>query len=165
MEIVFGHRVKSSDDVFLQIASKGGRTIAAAGAVGSHIVDLIPPCMKSLSVGLSPNANIYVLVRFIPDWFPGAGFKRLPPGTREALLAMRDVPFNDVKRRMVSLLSYEHSYPNLPYRWKERLYPVTLQTFWRKPNTKMKKVSEILALTFILVSYQILVFSELRTGL
>lgn len=42
MLIVFGHEVKSIDDDFLQIASKGGKTIAAAGAVGAHIVDLIP---------------------------------------------------------------------------------------------------------------------------
>lgn len=82
MEIVFGHRVKSIEDKFLQIASEGGRTIAAAGAVGSHIVDLIPP------------------LRFIPDWIPGSGFKRLPPGTREALAAMREVPFNHVKDKM-----------------------------------------------------------------
>ncbi|KDR69688.1 hypothetical protein GALMADRAFT_215050 [Galerina marginata CBS 339.88] len=84
MEIVFGHRVDSIDDEFLQIASKGGRTIAAAGAVGSHIVDLIPP------------------LRFIPDWIPGSGFKRLPPGTREALAAMREVPFNHVKKKMAA---------------------------------------------------------------
>ncbi|KAG6853458.1 hypothetical protein C0991_004245 [Blastosporella zonata] len=84
MEIVYGHEVKSIDDNFLQVASKGGRTIAAAGAVGAHIVDLIPP------------------LRFIPDWFPGAGFKRLPPGTREDLLAMRDVPFNFVKEKIKS---------------------------------------------------------------
>ncbi|KAJ3563355.1 hypothetical protein NP233_g8990 [Leucocoprinus birnbaumii] len=82
MEIVYGHEVKSFDDEFLQVASKGGRTIAAAGAVGAHIVDLIPP------------------LRFIPDWLPGAGFKRLPPGTREDLIAMRDVPFNHVKEKM-----------------------------------------------------------------
>lgn len=40
-------------------------------------------------------------MRFIPDWFPGAGFKRLPPGTREDLLAMRDLPFDYVKQNMV----------------------------------------------------------------
>ncbi|KAF8970728.1 cytochrome P450 [Flammula alnicola] len=84
MEIVFGHEVKSIDDRFLQIASRGGRTIAAAGAVGAHIVDLIPP------------------LRFLPDWLPGTGFKRLPPGTREALAAMREVPFNNVKEEMAA---------------------------------------------------------------
>jgi hypothetical protein len=44
MKIVYGYEVKSIDDKFLRVASKGGRTIAAAGAVGSHIVDLIPVC-------------------------------------------------------------------------------------------------------------------------
>jgi hypothetical protein len=50
MEIVFGHRVKSMEDKFLQIASEGVRTIAAAGAIGSHIVDLIPPCAHTCSL-------------------------------------------------------------------------------------------------------------------
>lgn len=44
MLIIFGHEVKSNEDEMLQIAAKGGRTIAAAGTVGAHIVDLIPPC-------------------------------------------------------------------------------------------------------------------------
>ena len=43
MLIIFGHEVKSNEDEMLQIAAKGGATIAAAGTVGSHIVDLIPP--------------------------------------------------------------------------------------------------------------------------
>ena len=68
MEIVFGHRVKSVDDKFLQIASKGGRTIAAAGAVGSHIVDLIPPRTRTCSfIPSGPFLLMFLSVRFIPD--------------------------------------------------------------------------------------------------
>lgn len=62
MEIVYGHEVKSIDDNFLQIASKGGRTIAAAGAVGAHIVDLIPPREYSLKDNLTPHQ----LTRHLP---------------------------------------------------------------------------------------------------
>ncbi|PAV19443.1 cytochrome P450 [Pyrrhoderma noxium] len=84
MLIIFGHEVKSNEDEMLQIAAKGGRTIAAAGTVGAHIVDLIPP------------------LRYIPDWIPGVTFKRLPPGTREDLAAMRNVPFSYVKKKMAT---------------------------------------------------------------
>ena len=40
-------------------------------------------------------------VRFVPDWIPGAGFKRLPPGTREDLHAFLHTPFEQVKKQMV----------------------------------------------------------------
>lgn len=33
---------------------------------------------------------------------PGAGFKRLPPGTREALRKMRYAPYEYVRKQMVS---------------------------------------------------------------
>lgn len=90
------------NDKYLQIASNGALTIDAAGAVGSHIVDLIPPCTRICSFNLSaPFSLTFFSVRFIPDWFPGSGFKHLPPGTREALTAMREVPFNFVKEKMV----------------------------------------------------------------
>ncbi|KAI0088547.1 cytochrome P450 [Irpex rosettiformis] len=84
MMITYGHRVKSKDDEFIAIADKGVATIEAAGAVGAHIVDFVP------------------WLRFIPDWFPGAGIKRLPPGTRENLQAFLHVPFDQVKKRMAA---------------------------------------------------------------
>ena len=87
MMITYGHKVKSKDDEFIAIADKGVATIEAAGAVGAHIVDFVP------------------WLRFIPDWFPGAGIKRLPPGTRENLQAFLHVPFDGVKKRMVCLCS------------------------------------------------------------
>ena len=40
-------------------------------------------------------------VRYIPDWLPGAGFKRLPPGTREALVEMRYAPYKFVLDNVV----------------------------------------------------------------
>ena len=35
---------------------------------------------------------------------PGAGFKRLPPGTREDLHAFLHTPFEMVKKQMVSMV-------------------------------------------------------------
>lgn len=104
MEIVFGHQVKSIDDEYLTIASKGGRTIAAAGAVGSHIVDLIPPRKLVVLPKSRCHNNFGYAVRFLPDWLPGTSFKHLPPGTREDLAAMRYVPYNHVKENMVHFL-------------------------------------------------------------
>ena len=74
MEIVFGHEVKSIDDVFLQVASKGGRTIAAAGAIGAHIVDLIPPCTFPT---LSCRQRFYMNCLFLKCASSPTGFPEL----------------------------------------------------------------------------------------
>ena len=44
-------------------------------------------------------------VRFVPDWMPGAGFKRVPPGTREDMETFLNTPFEQVKKQMVSRTS------------------------------------------------------------
>ena len=105
MEIVFGHEVKSIDDNFLQIASKGGKTIAAAGPVGAHLVDLIPICKCYIFVdGFESFSDISNYpVRFIPDWFPGAGFKTQLALWSKTYSDMEDVPLDFVKKQMVSM--------------------------------------------------------------
>ncbi|PCH36902.1 cytochrome P450, partial [Wolfiporia cocos MD-104 SS10] len=84
MRIAYGHQVLSRDDHFIGIAEKGVLTIEAVGAIGAHIVDFVP------------------WLRHIPDWMPGAGFKRLPPGTREDLYNFLHLPFEQVKAQMAS---------------------------------------------------------------
>ena len=103
MMMSYGHAVESKDDRFITIAEKGVQTIEAAGAIGAHIVDFLPwrafHCLVRNSQRLITH---YITVRFIPDWFPGARIKRLPPGTREDLHAFLHTPFNQVKEQMVT---------------------------------------------------------------
>ena len=40
--LTYGHQVDSMEDPYITIAEKGVQTIRAAGAVGAHIVDLVP---------------------------------------------------------------------------------------------------------------------------
>lgn len=39
-------------------------------------------------------------VRYLPDWFPGAGFKRTAAAWRKNLMEATEIPFEFVKRRM-----------------------------------------------------------------
>ncbi|KAJ7110785.1 cytochrome P450 [Mycena crocata] len=82
MRLAYGHEVKTIEDPFIKIAEKGANTINAVGVIGTHIVDLIP------------------WLRFIPDWCPGAGIKKLPPGTCEDLQTFLHTPFEQVKKQM-----------------------------------------------------------------
>ncbi|KAI0731821.1 cytochrome P450 [Fomitopsis betulina] len=80
----YGHEVVSVEDPWVRVAEKGVLTIEAAGAVGAHIVDFIP------------------WLRHIPDWFPAARIKALPPGTRENLQNFVNKPFEHVKKEMAA---------------------------------------------------------------
>ena len=100
------------------------------------------------------------LVRFIPDWFPGAGIKRLPPGTREDLQTFLHVPFNQVKKQMVRPRSPEFStnvIHSLEYtRRKEQPYLHIRQLCWRRPKVKMMKVflaQLLLSILVVLIRY------------
>lgn len=42
MTVAYGRHVDSNDDPYVSIAEKGVKTIEAVGAVGAHIVDLVP---------------------------------------------------------------------------------------------------------------------------
>ena len=42
------------------------------------------------------------VVKYVPAWFPGAGFKRLAQKTKELTRKMVDQPFNTVKYQVVS---------------------------------------------------------------
>ena len=41
------------------------------------------------------------VVRYIPDWFPGAGFKQMAREFRKTFQELVDVPFEFVKKQMV----------------------------------------------------------------
>jgi hypothetical protein len=41
------------------------------------------------------------MLKHLPLWFPGAGFKRQAIGWRKAVYEMVDVPFDAVKRALV----------------------------------------------------------------
>ena len=42
------------------------------------------------------------VLKYIPDWFPGASFKRHAKRVRLKVLELRDRPFEDMKRKLVS---------------------------------------------------------------
>jgi hypothetical protein len=53
----------------------------------------------------SPNASWtslkYYVVKYIPDWFPGAGFKQFAANTRRLHEQMREAPFKRTREEMV----------------------------------------------------------------
>ena len=82
--MAYGYKVQEGADKYVEIVNVAIDQFAAATAPGAFLVDVLP------------------ILRYLPSWFPGAGFQRTAAQWREALTKMADVPFDFVKERMVS---------------------------------------------------------------
>ncbi|KAJ3533646.1 hypothetical protein NMY22_g7251 [Coprinellus aureogranulatus] len=84
IEIAYGLKVKPSNDPYIESADKAVRAISTAAAPGAFLVDSLP------------------LLRYVPGWFPGAGFKCKALEWRESLRVMVEVPFYDAERAIAA---------------------------------------------------------------
>ncbi|TFK98708.1 cytochrome P450 [Pterulicium gracile] len=83
MRIGYGYDVKSDDDHFVTIAEEALRVGSAAGAPGKWMVDSLP------------------WLRFVPEWVPGAAFKRRAREWSKKLYDQSLEPHDFVKKQIV----------------------------------------------------------------
>ena len=83
MKITYGIDVKESDDPYISIAEEAVNGLAEAGVIGMFWVDMFP------------------LLRYVPSWVPGAGFKKKAARWKAALVGMIEKPFQYVKEQVV----------------------------------------------------------------
>ncbi|KIJ34578.1 hypothetical protein M422DRAFT_263358 [Sphaerobolus stellatus SS14] len=84
MRVAFGYEVKSERDYYLQLAQEAMRIGSTAGAPGRWLVDSFP------------------ILRHIPNWFPGASFKRKAVEWGNLLYNQSLKPHEYVKRSMAA---------------------------------------------------------------
>ena len=91
MKIGYGIVVQESDDPYVAIAEEALNGVAQAGIPGSFWVDLLP------------------ILKYVPSWFPGAGFQRKAARWREAINTMAEKPFRHVQEQLVYIyISFEN---------------------------------------------------------
>ncbi|KAK7048376.1 O-methylsterigmatocystin oxidoreductase [Favolaschia claudopus] len=82
MKIVYGYNVKPSNDRFVQLSDKA---------------------VKKLGDSFFPGAvavNAFPILRYVPSWFPGAGFQNYAADCRQLVDEMQQVQFNFAKQNM-----------------------------------------------------------------
>ncbi|KAI0747873.1 cytochrome P450 [Daedaleopsis nitida] len=84
MSVAYDIDVTSLDDPYIRIAELAAEAISEATDAGSFLVDVLP------------------VLRYLPEWFPGARFQKQARVWRDAIFKLRDVPFENVKERMPS---------------------------------------------------------------
>ncbi|KAK0497945.1 cytochrome P450 [Armillaria luteobubalina] len=82
--VTYGIDVRDNDDYYVQTAEKAMAGMAVAGNAGSFLVDSFP------------------ILQCVPDWFPGADFKRKAANWNLSVKAMAHVPMKFVHDSMAS---------------------------------------------------------------
>ncbi|PWY85939.1 cytochrome protein [Aspergillus heteromorphus CBS 117.55] len=83
LKMTYGYNVEpEGSDPFVDLAEKGVDQICQAMLPGTWLVDYVP------------------ILRYLPPWFPGAGFVRIAKEYRKHAAAFLDIPYMFVRQRM-----------------------------------------------------------------
>ncbi|KAL0960673.1 hypothetical protein HGRIS_005702 [Hohenbuehelia grisea] len=82
LEITYGHQVAEQGDHYVTLADRAMAGVTQSGNFGTFMVDYIP------------------ILKYVPEWMPGAEFKRKARGWKKLALEMLNYPFTMVKDRL-----------------------------------------------------------------
>ena len=91
MKIAYGIAVQESNDPYISMAEVAFSGVAEAGIPGAFWVDTFP------------------ILKYVPSWFPGAGFQKKAARWREATNTMAENPFRYVQEQSVQVDFFESS--------------------------------------------------------
>ncbi|TFK34601.1 cytochrome P450 [Crucibulum laeve] len=75
LALAYGIKIEPTNDPLVKMAEYAIHTLTIAAVPGAFLVDVLP------------------ILKYIPEWFPGASFKRKARVWREVALNFRDMPF------------------------------------------------------------------------
>lgn len=88
MAIAYGLQVKPIDDPYIQAAEKGSHGFVVAAVPGRFLVDALP------------------ILKYVPEWVPGAGFQTKARQWKKWARSMVEVPFEVAKGIIVSVVEH-----------------------------------------------------------
>lgn len=86
MAIAYGLQVQKHDDPYINTAQKAVHSLLGAAAPGKYLVDTFP------------------ILRYVPEWAPGAGFQRKAKECRKLARNMLVMPYIAAKGDIVSFM-------------------------------------------------------------
>lgn len=87
ISVAYGINIRPKDDPYLQVAEEGVHSLSNAAVPGTFLVDMLP------------------VLKYVPEWMPGAGFQRKAKEWAKLSTAMTNVPFEASKKKIASGLS------------------------------------------------------------
>jgi hypothetical protein len=86
MSMSYGIDAAPKNDLYINTAETAFHGLVVASMPGAFLVDSIPA------------------LKYVPAWMPGAGFKRKAKAWGAAASRMINVPYSEVKRKIVCVL-------------------------------------------------------------
>jgi len=83
MKVTYDIDVQESEDPYVALAEEAFAGVNQAAVPGAFLVDLFP------------------ILKYVPSWFPGAGFQKKAAHWREVSASMTEKPFCYVKEQLV----------------------------------------------------------------
>lgn len=83
LNLSHGYETKEGSDPFINQVEEALIQLGELFRPGTFLVDILP------------------VLRFVPTWFPGAGFKKTADAWRKTLENMTNIPYEYVKTRIV----------------------------------------------------------------
>jgi len=102
IKVAYGYQVGENDDPIVRILEDSLRIGATLSSPRKYWVEFMP--FRTIHCHLSsflPAHSSFTPVRFIPSWFPGAGFKRYARSISKQLALFENVPFDWAKKQIV----------------------------------------------------------------
>ncbi|KAJ7247337.1 cytochrome P450, partial [Mycena rebaudengoi] len=84
ISVSYGIQVLQENDPYITLVRDAMHTLSIAGPPGTFLVDFLP------------------ILKYVPDWFPGAQFQRKAKAWRKLARDSLDVPFADAKRNIAT---------------------------------------------------------------
>ncbi|KAF5333831.1 hypothetical protein D9758_017428 [Tetrapyrgos nigripes] len=129
LSIAYGIQVQPENDPFIEIAERANHALVCATNSGSYLVDQLP------------------FLKYVPEWFPGAGFKRQAKEWCKDASAMPILAFDFVKDAMAK----GDFVPSVASRYLENLaaeHPNESGSSCHRPEAE-KLLSNVLATIYI----------------
>ena len=83
-KIAYGHDVHDPNNEYLALAEAGNDIFLEAFVPGRYLVESLP------------------ILKYVPAWFPGAGFQKQAAAWRETYVQVRSKPFQATMENLVS---------------------------------------------------------------
>jgi len=83
LTLAYGLEIQPRNDPYVAIAEEAIHTVAQAAVPGTYLVEVMP------------------WLKYVPEWFPGAEFKRKARYLEELSEKFKNAPFDAVKEKMV----------------------------------------------------------------
>ena len=102
IKVTYGYQVGENDDPIVRILEDSLRIGATLTSPRKYWVEFMPfRTIRRHFSAFSPAYSGFIPVRFIPSWFPGAGFKRYARSISKELALFENVPFDWAKKQIV----------------------------------------------------------------